>query len=70
MLKIFGTTCNVPVDTVDVTDLLPRSADSSGIVYVKLNRKLECHSSNMFNVLRQIIKVSQRKQPTVLQYCS
>ena len=47
MLKIFGTTCNVPVDTVDVTDLLPRSEDSNGIVYVKLNRKLECHSSNM-----------------------
>ena len=25
MSKIFGTICNVPLDTVEVTDLLPRS---------------------------------------------
>ena len=33
--KIFGTIRNVPVDTVEVTDLLPRLADSNGLVYVK-----------------------------------
>ena len=43
MPKIFGTICNVPVDTVEVTDLLPCSADSSALVYVKLKQKLEYH---------------------------
>ena len=36
MSKIFETICNVPVDTVEVTDLLPRLANSNGLVYVKL----------------------------------
>ena len=29
MPKIFGTICNVPVDTVEITDVSSRSADSS-----------------------------------------
>ena len=52
MLKIFGTICNVPVDTVEVTDLLPHSADSNGIVYVKLKRKLEYHGQVLFEHVR------------------
>ena len=32
MSKIFETICNVLVDTMEVTDLLLRSADSSGLV--------------------------------------
>ena len=32
MPKIFGTICNVPVDTVEISDLLPRSAYSNELV--------------------------------------
>ena len=32
MSKIFETICNVLVDAMEVTDLLLRSADSSGLV--------------------------------------
>ena len=39
MTKIFGTICDMPVDTVEVADLLPLSPDSNGLVYVKL----KCH---------------------------
>ena len=42
MPKIFGTIRNVPVDTVEVTDLLPRLADSNGLVYVKLKSHWTC----------------------------
>ena len=38
MEKITGTICNVPVDN-NVTNLLPRTADSNGLVIVKLKRK-------------------------------
>ena len=40
MSKIFGTIYNVLVDTVEVTDLLPRSAERTCLVFVKLKRKL------------------------------
>ena len=33
--KIFVATCNVSADTVEVTDLIPHSPDSNGLVYVK-----------------------------------
>ena len=52
MPKIFGTICNVPADTVKVTDLLPHSADSNGVVYVKLKRKLEYHDHVLFEPVR------------------
>ena len=32
MPKIYGTICNVPVDTVEISDLLPRSAYSNELV--------------------------------------
>ena len=52
MPKIFGTICKVPVDVVEVTDLLPRSADSNGIVYVKLKQKLKHHCHVLFKPVR------------------
>ena len=32
MEKITETICNVPVDDIDVSNLLPRTADSTGLV--------------------------------------
>ena len=52
MPKIFGTISNVPVDTVGVTDPLPRSADSNGLVYIKLKWKLEYHGHVLFEPVR------------------
>ena len=55
MPKIFGTICNVQVDTIEVTDLLPRSADSNKLVYVKLKRELEYHGHVLFEPVRPMI---------------
>ena len=52
MPKMFGTICNMPVDTAEVTDLLPRSAVSDGLVYVKLKRKLEYYGHLLFEAVR------------------
>ena len=41
MEKITGTICNVLVDDIDIINLFPRTADSTGLVIVKLKRKLE-----------------------------
>ena len=38
--KLKGSICNVPVNTSDVVNTLPQSADSNGILMVKLKRKL------------------------------
>ena len=55
MPKIFGTICNVQVDTIEVTDLLPCSADSNKLVYVKLKRELEYHGHVLFEPVRPMI---------------
>ena len=52
MQKIFGTICNVPIDTLEVTDILRHSADSNGLVYVKLKRKLEYHGHVLFEPVK------------------
>ena len=54
MPKIFGTICNVPVDIVKVTDLLLRSTDSNGLVYVRLKRKQEYHGPILFEPARPV----------------
>ena len=38
--KLKGSICNVPIDTVDISDVLPREADSNDLVVIKLKRKL------------------------------
>jgi len=38
--KLKGATCNIPVETGNICNILPRGADSSGVVYVQLKRKL------------------------------
>ena len=39
--KLIGALCNIPVEHVDVSSLLTRTADSYGLVIVKLKKKLE-----------------------------
>ena len=41
MEKITGTICNVPVDDIDTSNLLNRTADRTGLAIVTLKRKLE-----------------------------
>ena len=38
--KLKGYICNIPVDTTDITDVLPQGTDSNGLIMVKLKRKL------------------------------
>ena len=33
--KITGNICNVPVEDIDISNLLPRTADSTGLALVK-----------------------------------
>ena len=73
MPKIFATICTAPVDTVEVTDLLPCSADSNGLVYVKLKRKLEYHGHFLFEPVRpmfieRLLRLLKENNP--LCYCS
>ena len=35
--KLKGSICNVPIDTVDIANTLPQSADSNGIVMINQN---------------------------------
>ena len=39
--KIKGAICNIPVNVTDAVDVLPRSSHSSGILLVKLKKKIE-----------------------------
>ena len=52
MEKITGTICNVPVDDIDISNLLSRTADSTGLVIVKLNQKLEYGGPVLFQAVR------------------
>ena len=60
MEKISGRICNIPIDTTNVTNMLPQAADSNGVVIIKLNRKLycimviECHGHVLFEPVRPV----------------
>ena len=51
--KLTGSICNVPIDTNDVTNALPRGADSNGIVMIKLKRKLSFRGDVYFEAVPQ-----------------
>ena len=38
--KLKGSICNVPVNTSKIAEVLPQGADSTGLIIVKLKRKL------------------------------
>lgn len=42
MPKLKGAICNVPISSVETCNSLPRGADASGVIVVKLKRK-KCH---------------------------
>ena len=50
--KVKGALCNVPVDYIDTTNILPRQADSNGIILVKLKRKLDYRGHVYFEGVR------------------
>ena len=50
--KIKGSVCNVPIDNNDLSSILPRPADSNGIVIVKLKRKLQYKGHVYFETVR------------------
>ena len=52
MPKIKGAICNVLIDVTDVAKVLSRSADSNGIITVKLKRKLAYHRHLHFQAIR------------------
>ena len=45
--KLKGSICNVPIDTADIVNVLPRGADSNGLVVVKLKCKL-CYRGHVY----------------------
>ena len=52
--KNSGTIFNIPIDTTNVTNMLPRPADNNGLVIIKLKRKLECHGHLLFEPVRPV----------------
>ena len=52
MPKVKGAICNVPVDTNEVYKVIPRASDSTGIVLVKLKRKLMYNGHVLFEPVR------------------
>ena len=51
--KLKGALCNIPVKHVDVSSLLPRTADSNGLVIVKFKKKLEHKGHGYLNKCKQ-----------------
>ena len=50
--KLKGAICNVPLQADNVCNILPRGADSNGIVMVKLKRKLMYRGHVYFEAVR------------------
>ena len=50
--KIKGTVCNVPVESGNVCKILPRAADSNGLIVVKLKRDLKYRGHVYFEPVR------------------
>ena len=46
--KLKGALCNIPVEHVDVSSLLPRIAYSNELLTVKLKKKLKCKGPVLF----------------------
>ena len=56
--KLKGSICNVPVESKDVCNVLPRGMDNNGVVLVKLKRKLCYRGHVYFEPVRPGIVVS------------
>ena len=60
--KIRGAICNVPIDTTDISNNLPRQADRNGLVIVKLKRKLEYRGLHMYTMNQCVLML-------LISYC-
>ena len=57
--KIKGAVCNVPVEAHSMCNILPRGADSNGLILLKLNKKLSYHGHVLFEPVRpEILKLA------------
>ena len=50
--KDTGTICNIPVDNININDLLPRNAKSNRLVILKLKHKVEYCGDVLFEAVR------------------
>ena len=50
-----GAICNVPIDTIDISNALPRQADSNGLLIVKLKCRLEYKGHVYFESVRPYV---------------
>ena len=53
--KTRGAICNVSIDKIDISNTLPRQADTNGFVIVKLKRKHECRGHVYFESVRPYV---------------
>ena len=53
--KLKGSVCNVPIDTVNIVNVLPRVADGNGLVVVKLKRKLYYRTDVRLELIHQAL---------------
>ena len=53
--NIYGTVCNIPVNCDTVCQSLPRPLESSGIIMLKLKRKLKYHGHQYYEAVRSAI---------------
>ena len=49
--KIKGSICNIPIETANICNILPRPADSNGLIVVKLKRNLKYNGYVYFEPL-------------------
>ena len=52
MPKVKGAICNVPVEASEVFKVLPRPSDSTGVLMVKLKRKIGFRGHVLFEPVR------------------
>ena len=50
--KLKGSICNIPIETDNITNILPHGADSNGLVVVKLKRKMSYRGHVYFEAVR------------------
>ena len=50
--KLKGSICNIPIESDDITNVLPLGADSNGLLIVKLKRKLSYRGHVYFEAVQ------------------
>ena len=57
--KLKGAICNVPIDSIDTSQILPRQADSNGLIIFKLKRKVQYIGHVYFEAVRPDLGVRE-----------